>query len=236
MFVACQPEVPNSVALLAGTGAATHVAGALWRTRLKILPGVGSSFRAVGGGVYPSLRQGALLIDFAEATGALPKNLELFDPGAMGFSVAAIATACADHAECPPGPDPYAAPVEVNLVTGADPPPTSPASGKTPRRCKRRLIPLAPRTSQGQGAAHLALPSTTQPRGRRRTPGLHQPRRPLPLSDLSDGRQQLRRTSCPNSAVADEYANLVEPPITVIRCPLDTQSLSLAECFSCSAT
>ena len=51
VFIVCQPEGPDSVALLLDTGAAIHVAGALWRTRLKILPGVGISTRAVGGGV-----------------------------------------------------------------------------------------------------------------------------------------------------------------------------------------
>ena len=39
-FVACQPDDPNSVALLIDTGAAIHVAGAQWRTHLKLLPGV----------------------------------------------------------------------------------------------------------------------------------------------------------------------------------------------------
>ena len=48
--VVCKPEDPYSVALLLDTGATTHVAGALWRTRLKILPGMGISTRAVGGG------------------------------------------------------------------------------------------------------------------------------------------------------------------------------------------
>ena len=50
----CQPNDPGSVALLLDIGAAIHVAGALWRTRLKILPGAGISPRAVGGGFRPA--------------------------------------------------------------------------------------------------------------------------------------------------------------------------------------
>ena len=122
------------MALLVDIGAAIHVAGALWRTRPKILPGVDISTCAVGGRVSDSLGQGTLLIDFAEATGALLTDLELFGTGAVRFLVAAIATVCADPVECPPELDPCVAPVKVILVTGADPPPTSPPSGKTPRR------------------------------------------------------------------------------------------------------
>ena len=47
VFVVCQPGDSGSVALLLDTGATIHVAGALWRTRLKILPGVCISTRAV---------------------------------------------------------------------------------------------------------------------------------------------------------------------------------------------
>ena len=72
VFVACQPEDSSSVTLLLDTGATTHVAAALWRTRLKILPSVGISTRADGGGVSASPGQGTPLIDFSEATGALP--------------------------------------------------------------------------------------------------------------------------------------------------------------------
>ena len=57
-FVACQPEEPSSVPLLIDTGATLHVAGYARRKRLKVLPGVGISNRAVGGGVSASLGQG----------------------------------------------------------------------------------------------------------------------------------------------------------------------------------
>ena len=141
VFVACKPEDPNSVAMPIDTGATTHVAGALWRTRLKILPGVCISIRAVGGGVSASLRQGTIPIYFAEAAGALPKDLELFGTSAVSFSVA---TVCADPAEWPPELEPYMAPVQVDLVSGADPPPTSPPSGKTPRRGGETRSPRGP--------------------------------------------------------------------------------------------
>ena len=59
--------------LLLDTGATNHVAGSLWRTSLKILPEVEISTRAVGGEVSASLGQITLLIDFFEATGALPR-------------------------------------------------------------------------------------------------------------------------------------------------------------------
>ena len=36
VFIACEPE--GSLALLIDTGATNHVAGALWRIRLKIPP------------------------------------------------------------------------------------------------------------------------------------------------------------------------------------------------------
>ena len=90
VFVAYQPEDPGSVALLIDTGATTHVASALRRTRLKIFPGVGIFARAVGGGVSASPGKGTLLIDFFEATGALPTELERFDTRVVNFSVDAI--------------------------------------------------------------------------------------------------------------------------------------------------
>ena len=77
-FVAWQPEGPSSMPLLLDAGATTHVASSLWRTGLKLLPGVGISTRAVGGGVSASLGQGTPLIDFAEATGAPPTDPALF--------------------------------------------------------------------------------------------------------------------------------------------------------------
>ena len=91
----CQPGDPDSVALLLETGATIHVAGALWQTRLRILPGVGISARAVEGGVSASPGQGALLIDFAEATDAPPNELKHYGTRAGNFSIAAIANACA---------------------------------------------------------------------------------------------------------------------------------------------
>ena len=72
-----------------------HAAAALWRTRLKVHPGVGISARGVGGRVSASIRQGTPLIDLAEATDARPTEFELFDTRADNFSVAAIANACA---------------------------------------------------------------------------------------------------------------------------------------------
>ena len=101
-FVACQPEGPSFVSLLLDTGATTPVAGSLWRTRLKILSGAGISTRAVGGGVSASPGQGTLLIDFAEATGALPTDLALFGNTAAGsFPVGDVASVCAAPVEWP---------------------------------------------------------------------------------------------------------------------------------------
>ena len=40
--VACQPEEPSSVPLLLDTSATLHVAGNLWRPRLKVFPESGS--------------------------------------------------------------------------------------------------------------------------------------------------------------------------------------------------
>lgn len=144
VFVACQPEDPNSVALLVGTGTAIHVAGALWRTRLKTPPSICVSTRAVGGGVSASLGQAALLIDFTEATGVLPTDLELSGTGPVSFPATAIATVCAGPVEWPPELGPFVAPVQVNLVSGADPPTTSPPSGKTPRGGARSRSPRGP--------------------------------------------------------------------------------------------
>ena len=99
----------------------------LWRTRLKILPGVGISTRAVGGGVSASPGQGALLIDFAEATGALPTDLALFGTGAVSFSVADVASFCVAPVEWSPELYPSSAPVQLDLVTGAvQSPPSGP--------------------------------------------------------------------------------------------------------------
>ena len=122
------------MALLVDIGAAIHVAGALWWTRPKILPCVDISTRAVGVRVSASLGQGTLLIDFAEATGALLTDLELFGAGAVSFLVAAIATVCADPVECPPELNPCMAPMQVTLVGGIDPSSSSPPSGKPRRR------------------------------------------------------------------------------------------------------
>ena len=47
-FIVFQPVNLNSVALLLDTGATTRAAGLMWRTRLKILPGVAISALAVG--------------------------------------------------------------------------------------------------------------------------------------------------------------------------------------------
>ena len=110
-FVACQPEESSSVPLLPDTGSITHVAGSLWRTRLKILPGVEISTRAVGGGVTASLGQGTLLIDFAEAAGALPTDLALFGTEAENFPVADVASVCVAPIEWPSAPDTGLAPV-----------------------------------------------------------------------------------------------------------------------------
>ena len=96
-------------------------------------PCVGISTRAVGGGVSASPGQGRPLIEFAEATGALPVDLAPFGTGAVSFSVAAIVKACSDPAEWPPELDPSAAPVQANLVTGADPSTASPPSSRAPR-------------------------------------------------------------------------------------------------------
>ena len=96
-FVACQPEGPSSVLLLLDTGTAIFFASFLWRTRLKMFPGVGISTRAVGGGVSASLGQGTLLIHFAEATSALPTDLALF--GTVSFSVIAVASFCVASVE-----------------------------------------------------------------------------------------------------------------------------------------
>mmetsp|Transcript_51218 Transcript_51218/g.116430 ORF Transcript_51218/g.116430 Transcript_51218/m.116430 type:complete len:176 (+) Transcript_51218:178-705(+) len=119
VLVACRPGDPNSVPLLLDTGATTHVAGSLSRTRLKNLPGVGISTRAVGGGVSASLGQGTLLINFSEATGTLPLGLALFGTGAVNYSIADITPVCAAPIEWPSRSDPGPAPVQGNLVTGA---------------------------------------------------------------------------------------------------------------------
>ena len=92
-FIACQHEKPSSVPLLLGTGATIHVAGSLWHNRLKILPGVGISTRAVGGGVTTSLGQGTHLIDLAEATGALARDPALFGTAAAeSFPIGDVAS------------------------------------------------------------------------------------------------------------------------------------------------
>ena len=50
-FVVCDPDSADAavVGLLIETGAAIHVAGGRWDTRLNLLPGVGISARTVGG-------------------------------------------------------------------------------------------------------------------------------------------------------------------------------------------
>ena len=133
------------VHLLLDTGATIHVAGSLWRTRLKVLPGVGISTRAVGGGVSASPGQGTFIIDFAEATGALPTDLALFGTTmAESFPVCDVASVCAAPVEWPTTPYAGAAPGQVDLVTGADHPSTSPLSrlGSAKERRKSRSPPL----------------------------------------------------------------------------------------------
>ena len=107
--------------------------------------------------------QGTLLIDFAEATGTLPTDLELSGTGAVSFSAVAISTACVDPVDWPPELDSCMAPVHVCIVSG---------------KCAVRLAALGQaaaeaRRVQGQGAVHLALPFTAQPQGSRRAPRLH---------------------------------------------------------------
>ena len=52
MFVACSPGSRGAdvVGLLVDTGATIHVAGREWDAHLGLLPGVGMSARALGGG------------------------------------------------------------------------------------------------------------------------------------------------------------------------------------------
>ena len=135
-FVACQPEEPSSVPLLLDTGATTHVAGFLWRTRPKVSSGVGISTRTAGGGVSASLGQGTLLIDFSEATGALPTDLALFGTAAAGsFPVGDVASVCAAPVEWPTAPHTGAAPGHVNIALSA--PATPPPTCRQRRACTR---------------------------------------------------------------------------------------------------
>lgn len=102
-FVAWQPEEPSSMPLLLDAGATTHVASSLWRTGLKLLPGVGISTRAVGGGVSASLGQGTLLISFEGAVSALPTGLAFFGTAtAKSFPVGDVASVCAAPVVWPP--------------------------------------------------------------------------------------------------------------------------------------
>ena len=50
VFFVCQPDGPDSAALLFASGAWICVVGAMWRTHLKIIPEVGISALAVRGG------------------------------------------------------------------------------------------------------------------------------------------------------------------------------------------
>ena len=136
-FVGCQLEEPSSVHLLLDTGTTIHVAGSLWRTRLKIFPGVGISTRAVGGGMSASPGQGTLLIDFAEATGALPTDLALFGTAeAESFPVGEVASVCAAPVKWPATPHADAAPGHVNIVPGTEHPTSDlpPKKGSTKDR------------------------------------------------------------------------------------------------------
>ena len=124
--VVYQPKDPDSVSLLLDTGASIHVAGALWRTRLNVLPGVGISVRAVGGGASASLGQSTLLVDFAEATGGLLTEHGLFGTRSVIFTAATIATVCDETFFCPPRLDAFmahVAPARVNPVKSPGPAP-----------------------------------------------------------------------------------------------------------------
>ena len=165
-FVACQSEGAGSVPLLLDTGAAIYIAGSLWRTRLKILPGVGISIRAVGGGLFACPAQGTFFIDFAEATGALPLDLTLFGTGAARFSVADVTSVCVAPVEWSPEPDPGSAPVQVNLVTGAGRAPSSGARHESTakgRRKSRFSPPTAATRSAPSAWASLTAASSPVP-------------------------------------------------------------------------
>ena len=135
IFFACQPENLNSVAFLIDTGATIHVAGALWRALLKTLPGVGLFTRALGGGVSASPGQGTLLIDFAEAAGALPTDLD--------FCSARAPSAFKSLPSPPPAPT---TPSEFPSSARAWRPYKS-TSSRAPAPCRPPLRPQAQRNS-----------------------------------------------------------------------------------------
>ena len=92
-----------------------------------------------------SLGQGTLLIDFAEATGALPTNLALFGTAAAkSFPVGDVASVCAAPVEWPITPHAGAVPGHVILVLGADHPTSDlpPRKGSAKERRGSRFPPL----------------------------------------------------------------------------------------------
>ena len=87
-FVVCPPSMLDDsvVGILVYTGATTHVAGALWATRLALLPGVGISARTVGGSVPAGLGRGTLELNFRVGASPPPSELDvaLSDPRYSG--------------------------------------------------------------------------------------------------------------------------------------------------------
>ena len=70
-FAVCLRDAHNETiaGVLIDTGATIHVAGALWRTRLALLPGV-------GGRVPASLGRCTLELDFHESTSPPPAGID----------------------------------------------------------------------------------------------------------------------------------------------------------------
>ena len=101
--------------------------------------------RAVGGEVSASPGQGTLLIDFAEAMGALPTDHALFGTTAAGsFQIGDVASGCAAPVEWPTTPHAGATPGHVNLVSGTGHPTIGPPSreGSAKERRESRFPPL----------------------------------------------------------------------------------------------